>query len=158
MGFIDMSDLTTEIITDKKIEDRLKKFEKKMLEAVSKEKEHTSDPITKGDLKNLKSEMLMWMIGILIGFCTLIFWVIGNNYNALSQRIGDTNQRIDDTNQRIDETNRRIVMVETSLNKRIDSLEEDIKENNSLIQKIQEDIKENNSLIQKILDNQIAKN
>lgn len=129
-----MSDPTTETITDKKIEDRLKKFEKKILEAVSKEKEHStySAPITKGDLKSLKSEMLMWMIGILIGFCTLIFWVIGNNHNALSQRIGDIGQRIDDTNQ-------RIIMIETSLNKRIDSLEEDIKENNSLIQKILDD-------------------
>lgn len=107
-------------------------MEAKLDDIIFKERELVIDlgPITqpylKGEIKGLENRMIMWMIGSLITLSILIFTVL---------------------NQRVNDINQRITLVETSLNKRMDSIEKDIAENRVFIQ-------ENKILIQKVLDNQ----
>lgn len=114
----------------------LQKEVKALEEAHLKQKELiiNSTSISKSDLKELKAEIIMWVVGIMIAFGALIFVVLNQKIDGVSQRISGVDQRVDGVSQRIDKVNQRI-----------DDIKEDINANKIAIA-------ENKAMIQKVLD------
>ena len=60
-------------------------------------------------------------------------YLLSARFDDVNQRIDDINQRFDDVNQRIDDINQRIDALEERVNKRIDELQDDVREIRSIV-------------------------
>lgn len=103
-----MTNVKSEPIT-KEAFDALQEEVKALEKAQAKQRELllNSSSISKGDLKGLKADIIMWVVGIMIAFGVLILIV-------LNQRIGDVNQRISELREDI---NANRVMIQKILDK-----------------------------------------
>lgn len=103
-----MANVKSEPIT-KEAFDALQEEVKALEKAQAKQRELllNSSSISKGDLKGLKADIIMWVVGIMIAFGVLILIV-------LNQRIGDVNQRISELREDI---NANRVMIQKILDK-----------------------------------------
>ena len=98
-------------------------------EAQLKQKELTlsSISISKDDLKGLKAEIIMWVVGIIIAFGALIFIVLNQrveDINVLSQRIDVLNQKIDDVKEDISANKVAIAENKIMIQRVLDKLDE----------------------------------
>ena len=94
----------------------------------------------RSEIRGLKAEILMWMVGMFIAFCSLIFWVMNNSHNALDEKITTIKSSLKGDiadNKALIQENKILIQGNTAL----------VQGNKALIQ-------ENKLLIQKVLDNQ----
>ena len=60
-------------------------------------------------------------------------YLLSARFDDINQRFDEVNQRFDDVNRRFDEVNQRIDALEERVNKRIDELQDDVREIRSIV-------------------------
>ena len=113
-----MTTVDSKFIT-KEAFDTLQKEVKALEKAQASQRELmiNSTSISKGDLKGMKAEIIMWVVGLMIAFGALIFIV-------LDQRIDDINQRIGDVRENVNANKAAIAENKAMLQKVLDKLDD----------------------------------
>ncbi len=75
---------------------------------------------------------------IIVSVITAHAVVLGLVAGLINKRMEDTNERIEDANKRIDETNKRIDELKADTNRRLDRIEDEIREIRQLLYKFLE--------------------
>ena len=84
----------------------------------------SSTSISKGDLKGLKAEIIMWVVGIMIAFGALIFIVLNQRVDDVKEDINVLNQKIDNVKEDIGVNKAAIAENKVMIQKVLDKLDE----------------------------------